>query len=610
MRSFRFTAAAAAWLFVFAPAGPAHTQEDAVVVTASRAEQQVREVIPHTTVIGAREIRESGAADLLSLLRREAGFEFSQNGGIGTVSGTFLRGASANQVLVLVDGVRISNLNFGSTRLDQLMLDQIERVEIVRGNVSSLYGSGAIGGVIQVFTRRGAGVPRASVDAGLGAEGTRRLRADYSGEAGGTRFSFNVSRYHTDGFSAIDPRIAPNANPERDGYRNDSYSVSLSQRFAPGHEAGLRWLSSHGRIEFDNAFHLPADRHSAGSELESAVLYSNNQLGARWFSQLALSLGRDRYGDERNGNVTSRVRTRNSELRWQNDLVLAPDHGLMLGADLLRQEISSTTTSYTRTGRDVEAFLAGYRGRFGRHALQFNLRLEDYSDFGRANTHFAGYGYELSDRWRLTASASRAFRAPTFNELFFPGFGNPSLRPERARSLEAGLQYAAGAHLARLVAFRSRITDLIGGFPIVNVNRAEIDGVELSYRGALAGFDLRASFTVQDPEQIDAAGVRSQLVRRARSFGSLSAGRAIGPWRLAAEVLASSQRFDNHITAFPAQRVPLSGYEVVNLVADYRLGADTVLQGRLDNAFDAGYQLAHGYNTQGRKLTVQLRHRF
>jgi vitamin B12 transporter len=583
--------------------------DEAVVVTATRTDLRMREAIPHTTVLTAREIRTSAAPDLLSLLRREAGFEFAQNGGIGTVAGTFLRAAATNQVLVLVDGVRVSSLTTGQTQVEQLMLDQVERVEIVRGNVSGLYGSGAIGGVIQVFTRRGRGAPRASVDVGIGAEDSARLRADFSGETGSTRFSVNASALRTGGFSAIRPAIGPTVNPDRDGYRNRSLSASLEHRFAPGHEAGVRFFSSEGRVEFDNPFALSAnDVHRGETAVGSVLFYAHNRLAAPWLSKLSLSEGRDRFDNFTNAVAVSRTRTRNAQLAWQNDFVLADDHTLSLGFEHLEQRVSSTT-AYGRTAREVDALFAGYQGRWGAHALQLALRSEDYSDFGRARTHFAGYGYDLSREWRLVASASRAFRAPTFNELFFPGFGNPNLRPERSRAVEAGVQYASGAQLVRAVAFRTRIADLIGGFPIGNINQAELEGVEVSWRGALAGFDVRASLTVQDPVE-RAGGVERPLVRRAKNYGSFAVSREFGPWRLGGELLASGARPDNHITAFPAQRVVLRRYEVVNLVAAYRVGAQTELLARLDNAMDRRYELAHGYDTQRRKASLLLKHAF
>ena len=588
------------------PAQPL-SEEEVVIVTATRTEQRIRDSIPHTTVITGREIRDSGAVDLPTLLRREAGFEVSQTGGSGTTSSTFLRGAATNQVLVLIDGVRVSSLTTGATALDQLMLDQIERVEVVRGNVSSLYGSGAIGGVIQVFTSQGRGEPRAAVDAGFGEQGTSRVRVSFSGERGDTRFSVNLSHYATDGFSAIKPSVAPTVNPDRDGYRNLSFSASVVHRFAAHHEAGLRFLSSDGRVDFDNAFAASADDvHRGTARVESFLLYTNNRLAARWLSKLAYSEGRDEFNSETNGTVTSRTRTRNAQVSWQNDILLAADHTATVGVEKLQQSVTSTTT-YARSGRDVGALFLGYQGRVGQHALQFNARNEDYSDFGSVRTYFAGYGYDLTPEWRFVASSARAFRAPTFNELFFPFFGNPDLRPERSRSFEAGAQYAAGPHLARAVAFHSRIDDLINPFPILNVNDATIDGVELSYRGTLAGADVRASLTMQDPVQHTAA-THLQLLRRSKEFGSISIARQFGPWRFGAELLASARRFDNHIVTFT--RTELAPYQVLNLTASYRFREAMSLLARLDNAFDEKYELAHGFNTQGRKLSVSLRYQF
>jgi len=588
---------------------PAFAQSnDTVVVTATRTEQHVRDAIPHTTIITASEIRDSGAVDLPALLRREAGFEFSQNGGIGTTSSTFLRGAATNQVLVLIDGVRVSSLTTGATALDQLMLDQIERVEVVRGNVSSLYGSGAIGGVIQVFTHRGRGELGVSVDVGAGEQGTQRLRAGFSGAAGGTRFSVKLSHYASAGFSAQNPANSPTTNPDRDGYRNLSLSADLTHRFNAEHVAGVRYFSSDGRVEFDNAFAASVDdRHAADARLGTWSLYTHNRIASRWLSKLSYSQGRDQFDAYLNGAMTSRTKSRNTQLTWQNDVTLGSEQTASIGLETLHQSVQSTT-AYGRTGRDVGALFVGYQGRFGRHALQLNARNEDYSDFGAARTHFAGYGFDLTEQVRFTAASASAFRAPTFNELFFPfGFGNPNLRPERSRSFELGLQYAAGEHLLRVAGFHTRIADLINPFPIVNLNSAVIDGIEISYRGTLAGADVKASVTLQDPIQ-HAATTQVQLIRRSKAFGSFGIAKGFGPWRLGAELLASGRRFDNQIVTF--SRVELAPYELLNLTAHYQFGKQTALSARLENALDKQYTLADGYNTQGRKLSVNLSHQF
>ena len=579
----------------------------AVVVTASRSEQLLREAIPHTTIITSREIRASGAADLPSLLRKEAGFEFSQSGGIGTVSSTFLRGATTNQTLVLVDGVRLSNLNFGATALDQLMLDQIERVEIVRGNVSSLYGSGAIGGVIQVFTRAGTGAPRASINLGLGEQGEQRLRAQYAGCGRRHALQRQPVAFSTDGFSAQKPANSATTNPDRDGYRNLSLSANLEHRFNADHQAGVRYFSSDGKVEFDNAFAASVnDKHTADARVGSWAVFSNNRIAQWWLSKLTYSEGYDLFDSYTNSTVASRAKTKNSQLTWQNEIPIGADHRFTITAESLRQSITSNT-AYARSGRSVDGLVGAYQGRFGTHSFQLTARNEDYSDFGASRTHYAGYGYDLSERWRLTAASSTAFRAPTFNELFFPGFGNPNLLPERARSFEAGVQYAAAGQLLRVVAFHTRIYDLIGGFPLTNIDRATIDGLETSYSGSIWGLEVKASLTLQDPIQ-HTATTHLQLVRRAKEFGSVSVAKSIGPWRVAGELLASGRRFDNNIVTFA--RLELAGYEVLNLSARYQFAKDTALSLRLDNAFDKDYTLADGFNTQGRKLSALLSHGF
>jgi vitamin B12 transporter len=595
-------------------------QDDAVVITASRSAQLLRESIPHTTVMTARDIRDSQAADLPALLRREAGFEFVQNGGIGRTSGTFLRGTATGQSLVLVDGVRLADLNNGLATLDQFMLDEIERVEIVRGNVSSLYGSGAIGGVIQIFTRAGRGAPRPSVEAGLGGEGERRLRLGYGGEVADTRFSLSASGYQTDGFSALRPEVAGSVNPDRDGYRNESFSASLAQRLAPGHEAGVRYFSSFGRQEYDSAFALSAaDRQTAHVRLGSFNAYLNNQVKGGWLSKLSFGQSTNANHDFTNGATNFRTRTRSRQLTWQNDFIAAPEHRFLLGAERAEQQIEGSI-AYTRDGRDVDAIFAGYNGQVGAHTLQLNLRDERYSDFGQARTYFAGYAFDLTPRWRLFASRSTGFRAPTFNELFFPpvdlgAFGllacnDPALRPERARSADAGVQYAAAGHLLKVAAFHTRVTDLITpGCPPRNADHAMIDGLEASYTGEWRRTRVKAAVTVQDPVQ-HTATASQPLARRAKRFGSLSAHHHIGALQLGGEWLFSDRRPDLVVTSFTGERTELAGYGVVNALARYAIGPQTSVGVRVDNVLDKDYSLTHGFNTQGRKGSVTLAHRF
>ncbi|MEX2241057.1 MAG: TonB-dependent receptor [Burkholderiales bacterium] len=608
MRIVVAAALAAAQVFPYAVLAQSASEADAVVITASRTEQRLRDAVPHTTVLTRREIEDSQAPDLPSLLQREAGFEFARNGGIGAVTGVFMRGGRGAQALVLVDGVRIEDAGFGTTAIQHILLDDVERVEVVRGNVSALYGSAAISGVVQIFTRRGEGAPRPSVEAMAGSRGTSKLSAGYAGRAGDTRFSFSAARFDTEGFSAIDPRRAPSANPDRDGYRNSSFSGSLSHRLSSHNEIGFALYSTDGRVEYDSgsSFDNPTDVHESKQRLEAVSGWWEARPVERWKSRVTLGQGTDFRTDRLNASISSLSNTRNRQASWDNEVRLSPEHVVSLGAEVLRQELVNSFIA-ERQHRDVDILRAGYLGRLGRHSVQLNVRGEDYSDFGKADTYFAGYGFDLSDAWRLVASAGSAFRAPTFQDLF--GFGgDPALKPERARTKELGVQWASGPHRARLVAFDTEYQDAIA-FDVAtstvrNVREASVEGAELSYSGNVSGFDLRASLTSQKAIEQEPNAQPLPAVRRAKTHGALSAHRAFGRWRLGGEVLSSGSRPDTDILTFA--RVQLAGYAVVNLMARYQFDRHLYVAARLENAFDEEYNLVDGYNTAGRGLFVSV----
>jgi vitamin B12 transporter len=586
-------------------------QDDVVVVTASRLEQRLRDAIPHTTVLTEKDIRDSQAVDLTSLLRSEAGFESAQNGGIGAVTGIFMRGGRSAQALILVDGARVEDVSFGQSAIQHILLDEVERIEIVRGNVSSLYGSGAIGGVVQVFTKRGQGLLGPYGELTLGARETSKLRAGYGGQAGDTRFNVTATRFDTRGFSAIDPRLGPLANPDPDGYRNESFAGSVSHRLSSQHEFGASFLNSRGKLDYDGttAFFgdTPATVHQSDQELGMLQAYWETRPVQAWNSRLTAAQGTEYRTDYRDGAFSDRANTRSRQLIWDNELRIAPQHAISAGVEQLRQVLDSSALS--GRFREVEAFRLGYLGRLGAHSLQANARREDYSDFGEADTHFLGYGFDLTDAWRLTASTATAFRAPSFEDLFNPFGGNPLLRPERARTNELGAQWSSGAHRLRVVAFGTEYQDAITfsnppTFIAGNVRRARVDGVESSYSGNLLGFELRAALTIQDPIEQEPGEQELQAVRRAKKFGSIAAFRNIGSWRLGAVLLGSGSRPDSDVVTFA--RLQEAGYAVLNLTARYEVTKALFVAARLENALDEEYRLASGYNTapRGAFLTV------
>lgn len=582
-----------------------------VVVTASRMPQPLEQTIAHTTVINEQEIRTSGAPDVPALLRSLAGLEVAQSGGLGKLSGTFMRGANSSHVLVLLDGVRINSATSGLTALEHIMLNSIERIEVVRGNMSSLYGSEAIGGVIQLFTRRGHGAPAFNASAGLGSQHTQRLAAGLSGEVNNTSFSVNAGQTKTDGVSAMNTQLAARANPDQDGYDNTTLSAQLQHAFNADHQLSVSAFNSDGVSQGDSAFFpaVPADIHSSKSNIEKLALVSDNRFSDLWQSRLQLAQGTDEYRNFLNGvlDVASGglFKTANRQIAWQNELQVADHQRVNFAAENLVQAVAAST-AFSRTRRNVNSLLGGYIGEFGRHQVQFNLRQDRYSDFGTANTGLLGYGMQFTDAWRISASIGSAFKAPTFNDLFYPltwGFaGNPNLLPERAENKEIGLRYAANGQHLNVVYFDNRIRDLIAVnntfTTMVNIGEARIDGWELSYTGQMGDTRLKGSATLQNPR--DSATGRI-LPRRAREYASLAVSHEFGAWDVGAGLRHSGARHNSSFDNFV-----LPGYQLASLNATYKIDAHLNLSARVDNLFNRNYTEAYSYNTLGRTLFVGL----
>lgn len=578
------------------------TSLDEIVVTASRMPQSLNKTIADVTVLNEQEIRKSGAPDVSTLLRSLPGVEVAQTGGLGATPYIFMRGTNSNQVLVLLDGVRISSATTGATAIEHLMLDSIERIEIVRGNVSSLYGSEAIGGVIQLFTKQGRGAPAFNASTGIGSHGTQRLAAGFAGEVNDTSFSVNAGRVKTDGVSAINPLLAPGANPNKNGYDNNTLSAQVKHAINTDHLLSASLFSTRGNISIDNAFGVPTSLYNVVENIDKLSLASDDQLNDMWHSQVRLAQGTDDYRYYTNATQTSRYQTVNNQLAWQNNLKIAEGQQLNLAAEHLGQAVTSTTL-FSQLTRNVNSLLGGYVGEYGSQQVQLNLRQDRYSDFGTANTGLLGYGVAFADSWRATASVSNAFKAPTFNDMYWPlafGYqGNPNLKPERSQNKELGLHYAANGQRVDAVYFDNRISDLIAlnaAFTTVtNISQARIDGQELSYAGDFGNKHIKASATFQNPRN---AATGQLLPRRAKQFGSVAASHDFDAWNMGAEVRYSGARMDGVNT--------LHGYELLNLTARYQIDKNLNLLARVDNLFNRNYYEVYSYNTLGRTLFVGL----
>lgn len=582
-----------------------------VVVTASRFAQSSRDVLSDNIVITAEEIQRSGQTSLVGLLQQKQSIQIVTNGGPGSSSSVFTRGTDNKQSIVLIDGVRTSSLTAGGATWSAIPLSQIDHIEIVYGPLSSLYGADAVGGVIQIFTKRGQGSPRLTASAGIGSEATRIFDMGISGVSGEDhtfRYAIGAAHEESDGFSATKPAAGPYSfNSDKDGYKKDSVSGQFSIDLAKGHELGLRFLHSRLDAQFDAG---PGYDDRNEQEIGSTVVYSNNRILPWWNSQLQLSQSTDKsYTDASYGK--SNFDSKQTGISWQNDLALGSDV-LQLLAEHRKDEVNSSESGLNRD-RTNNAIAASYQLNRGNHLASIGLRNDDNSQFGSKVTGSVGYGYRLSSALRANASYGTSFRAPTFNDLFYPGYGITSNKPEHGKNAEMALHYDDGTAQLNAVYYRNRITDLLvftNTCPVesathpygctFNVNQATISGLSLSGSTRMDQFTIKGSLDFLDPH--DDTNDKN-LARRAKRHGSVALEYRSGAINTGAELFVSGERFDD-----AKNKNRLSGYGLLNLYASYDFAPSWSLFGRWNNVLDKDYELAKNYATAGSSLFVGVRY--
>lgn len=582
-----------------------------VIVTASRTPQVAADVLSDTVVITAEEIARSGDQSLVDLLQRQRGVEVTRNGGRGANASVFIRGADNRQNIVLIDGVRVGSATSGAANWSVIPLAQIERIEIAYGPMSSLYGADAVGGVVQIFTRRGEDGVRASLSAAAGSHDTRILDAGVSGRSGRLRFSFAASHEESEGFSAKKPGVLSGYNPDKDGHRKDSGNGSLGFDLAPGHELDLSFLHSRMNMQYDNSA-LRDDRQL--QHVESHAINLRNRISANWTSRAQVARS---YDKTTNYTTTiSHFNTRQTLYSWQSDLNFGTADLLQFVLERREEEVDSSTAALNRT-RSTNAAAVAYQLKRGAHLASISARRDDNSQFGGFTTGSVGYGYRITPSLRASGAAGTSFRAPTFNELYAMDgafkFGVATNRPERGRNAEAGLVYESGDTRLSATYFHNRIADLIvrtrpcplpGYSPTlgcpVNVNLAVLKGLSLGGSTRAGNFVYRASVDFQDPT--DRTNGR-RLPRRAHAHGKLALEYDTGGFVAGVESVLSSNRFDND-----ANTQRLSGYGLFNLHTSYDFAPGWTVFGRWNNVFDKDYELARGYATEGSSVFVGLRY--
>ena len=601
-----------AFAFVLATCHAHAEPASTVLVTATRTPQALADVISDSTTIDAEQIARAGAGSIVDLLKRQRGIEVTRNGGAGSSSNVYIRGANSNQSIVLVDGVRIGSSTTGAANWSAIPLTAIDRIEIVYGPLSSLYGADAIGGVIQIFTKKGQGTPAVTGFAGYGSDNTREADATVAGSTGGEHsFSYAISagKEKSDGYSTARPGLS-SYNPDDDGYDKENVSGQFGLQLAKGVEAGALFLHSRLDAQYDSGVSSYDTRSE--NTIDTASVFARAQLLPLWRSLLQYSETRDKGANYTSATAAgyTRIDTKQSFITWQNDVTIGADT-LQLLYEHRKEEVDTNGAAAMNRDRNTNSFAASYNARRGAHLLSASAR-RDNSVYGNKNTGAIGYGYQFTRALRATASYGTSFLAPTYNELYFPNYGNAANRPEKGRNVEVGLRYDDGVNAMSAGYYRNRLTDMLvntnpcpfgGGYTsgcAYNVNRATLEGITLSAATRVMGVNLGANADLQDPQD-DTTGKR--LIRRAKRHANITADYGAGALKAGVEVELSSARFEN-----AANVVQLGGYGLVNLYATYAFTRDWSALVRWNNVADKQYDLARYYNTPGAKVFAGIRY--
>jgi len=577
-----------------------------MVVTATRSEVPENRLATASTVYTRKDIERLQVKTLPELLRGSTGLDMTQSGGLGTTTSVFMRGTNSDHVLVLVDGIKVGSATLGTTPFEFVPVDQIERVEIIRGPQSSLYGSEAIGGVIQIFTRKGSQTekPSFSLNAGGGSFDTYRAAGNVSGKWRNSWYALGASSIGTEGINARQPIPGPFgfSQPDRDGYQNTAMNARAGYRFNNNAELEASFIRAEGTTEFDSNF----GGDHAKFMTQTIGLSGNIDVVDNWHSILRLGQSRDENENFLPDNsFDSRFNSTRWNVSWLNEVNLTEAHRLILGTDYRLDEVDSTVAYTEKSRYDVGVF-GEYHGQFfDNHFINASVRGDKNEQFGDYVTGSIGWRSNWDYGISTFANFGNAFKAPSFNDLYFPNYGNRNLKPEESTSFEAGL---AGNHdwgRWEVRAYHTNINNLITPVPdqnfnysAQNVGKSQIDGLEAEIGTQWLGWNGQLRLSMLNPEIRD---TNNRLPRRADKTLSFDLSRSFGSVDMGANVIAQDHRFDD-----PENTTKVAGFVTVDLRTAYHINKNWMVSGKLNNLLDKTYQTANTYNQLGRNFFLSI----
>lgn len=567
---------------------------DPMTVTADRF-QTANALVP-TTVISRADIERLQINDLPTLLSRVPGVEVSTQGGMGAVSSIFMRGTNSDHVLVLVDGVKWRSATTGTASIQDFPVSQIERIEIVRGPRSGLYGSEAIGGVIQIFTRKGEKGLHPYFTAGYGTHNTQQLSAGLSGGDDSTHFNVSASHDSTDGISWL-----KNSQPDKDNFRNNSVQAELDHQFNDQFSVGLNLIHIDGFNRYDNQFAMN-DKADYFSNTEQDVwgVHGTYKATKQWTFKAQLSESRDNLANYLNGANNGDFLTKHYHGNLTSSFELNAQNTFNVGFDYDEDRLVSST-DYDKTSRDNRALFASWVANVDKHSWLLSIRHDNNEQFGNHTTGNAEYGYWLQPDLRMTLNAGTGFKAPTFNVLYYPNSGNSDLQPEKSVSYGAGLKGYKDWGNWSVNIYQNKIRNLVDYIPptyeAVSAD-ARIRGVEFEINTVLVGWNLDFNASLLQPNDLTTGKL---LARRAKRLMNVNIHRDYGAWTIGGDWHLSDYSYSD-----PSNTQRLGGYGTLALRAAYHVDKSWSLRVSGLNVLDKQYETVYNYNTLGRTLMFSM----
>lgn len=613
-----------------------------LISTATRVPTPAKDVLADNTYISNEQIQQAAQTTLIELLQQQRGVQVTASGGGNAASSVFLRGNSNSQSIVLIDGVRSEQAYMGGPTWGNIPLALIDHIEIIYGPQSSIYGSDAIGGVIQIFTKKGDGHTKVSASVGYGSYGTTISDASLYGATEGdkpVRYSISVTQELSMGY----PTVAGVGNSHgpayslyasypgsRTGYSKVGAAGQISQQWSSGHEVGLQFFQSKLNNQFPGVDYY-ADRNGTNligqtiGQIGQYSLYSRDQITDSWISKLQLSTSFQ--NDQTVQLATYPYNTKQNIYTWQNDFKIGQDSLQVLLEKRTQSVYSVAYVDPTVSGlpnnvpnvmsqeRNINSGALAYSLKRDANLLNLSARRDYFTGWGAQNTGNAAYGYFLTNNLRTNISYGTGFRAPDFSSLYLANYGNPNLLSEKSKNTEGGIYYESKQIDANVVVYNNTVQNLItytdatppctsaqvnGPYYscAINVGSSKISGVSLGSIARLSDYSLRGSFDQMNPINQLTGNV---LALRARQTGNLELGYQGAAWQATINGTAIGRRYDG------GQR-GLGGYTLFNAYSSYALSKDWSLFGRVNNIFNKYYQPNYGWNSPGVSVFAGVRY--